>query len=230
MVGRLSSFIEAKPKRTAQLIVILVVALVIAAAVAAAYALDLSFGPTYPSEETPLSLVDGGVMWTQDWNINVSESGGYRMSQYEEFVTSNLSYCDFHFYWRYRITSSWASAVGGSLVNSSELGILSTGSRATIVSPVGGYMAYVDGSLVEQITSLRITDIHGDGMFGIGDTIEFMDSGFIGGSPLEGCEFTVALAYVGAHVFSWQYHYAFENDRFCAWQSTELNEEQPWWE
>ncbi len=229
-MGRLSSFVEAKPKRTAQLIVVLIVSLVIIAAIAAAYALDLSFGPTYPSEETPLSLVDGGVMWTQDWNINVSEGGGYRMTEYEEYGTSNLSYSDFFFYWRYHVTSSTMFATSGSLVNSSELDLLSTGSRTVVVSPCGGYPAYVDANLVEQVISLRITDIHGDGMFGIGDTIEFIDSGLIGGSLPDGCEFTVALAYVGAYVFEWQYHYAFDDGRFYAWHSTELNTKQPWWE
>lgn len=230
MVGRLSSFVEAKPKRAVQMIVILVVASVVATTFAAAYALDLSSGPTYPSEVTPLSLVDGAVMWTQDWNINVNEGGGYRMTQDEEFGTSNLSYHDFSFYWRYHIMSSVALATFGTLVNSSELSLLSAGSRAVVIIPVGGYLAYVGDNQVEQVISLRITDVHGDGMFGIGDMIEFMDSGLAGGSLPEGCEFTVALAYVGAYVFDWRYHYAFEDGRFFAWRSAELNTEQPWWE
>jgi hypothetical protein len=102
VVGRLSSFVEAKPKRTVQLIVVLVVALVIATAVATAYALDLSFGSTYPSEETPIALVDGGVIWTQSQNITVHEGGGisfYNSPSGSFSGVCNLSYIDFMWHW-----------------------------------------------------------------------------------------------------------------------------------
>lgn len=232
-VGRLTSFVETKPKRATQLIVVLVVALVIISTTALVFALDRFFEPPYPSEETPLSLVDGGVMWTQSVNITVDEhhisynpqvSGPYSGE-------SNMSYLDFRFQWEIVDTpGSWGAWVGGILVNESDLDMLSAGSRAVFVSPVGGYLESVNGSLVEAIVFLRITDVLGDGVFGIGDTIEFMDSGQVGEPLPEDTVYTVALAYLGARVLSWEYSFAVHNGDFYTWSSGDLNTENPWWD
>jgi len=224
-VGRLSSFVEAEPKRATQLIVVLVVALVITAAVAVAYAMELSFGPSYPSEETPITLVDGGVMWTQSQNITVYPGGGRVTTHLPGLTECNLSYIDFRWHW-----GNLTRGSGGGLLNESALEQLSTGSRAVVDCPHIWYFKEINGVWTKVALLTRITDVHGDGVFGIGDTMEFIDEGMIGEPLPEESVRWVALAYVGISVLHWEYSYAVQNGELHCWSSHNLNTLQPWWE
>lgn len=226
-MGRLYSFVEAKPKRASQMIAVLIAALVTVSAVTLFYALDVSFGPPYPSEDTPLSMVSGGISWTQPMNVTVDEDFiSYSYVAYGPYAGGcNLTYGNLRFTW-----GDGHGWTGGHVVNASNQNLLSSGSLAVVHSPVLWYIEEIDGDMTQFEVFLSIVDLHGDGVFGIGDTIEFVDSRAMMEPEPEDTVRTVALAFLGVRVQWWEYSYAVHNGEFYAWTSNLFNTDQPWWE
>lgn len=146
MLRRLTEYLGAKPRRAAMIVMTLVVVLIIIVAGNLFQLLNVGryFEPPYPSETTPLSLVDNGVKWTG----------------FVRFQGSN--YSGWVFYW-----GNASGALDGHVAFEFQQVQLSSGSNTTVVTNVG------QASDLSYLIYLSITDSTGDGVPGSGDCIIF---------------------------------------------------------
>jgi len=214
MMKRLGEYVSAKPKRAAQIILTLAAALIITVAGMFIYALDLRLTDNppadspYPSEVTPLSLVEDGIMWMRDINIVVGTHG--------------MNYSEFRCGWGYWMNNS-VDFASGDLVSDDGQSELSKGVNATTDTYFGTVTPWYDAP--NMTISFCIHDVTGDGAFGSGDFIVRIDA-----PRTEGIVYRWALAYVYDVTMAVEYSYAFQDGVFYSWLSSELPTQGPWWE
>lgn len=214
MMRRLNEYVASRPKRAVQIILTLTAALMIT--VAGMFLVLSETGPTadspdeppYPSMATPLSLVEGGIMWKRDHNTTVAGHG--------------MNYSEFKCCWGYS-TSNGSSFHAGDLVNDDDQIELSKGINVTVETWLGVEWPWYDRP--ELNVSFSIHDVSGDGIFGTGDFIVMIDA-----PRNEGIVYTWALVYVYAAVVHMELSYAFQDGVFYSWSSSELPTQDPWWE
>lgn len=178
---------------------VVVLTLVVAGSLFQLLNLGSYFEPAYPSEETPLSLVDDGIRWDSPLMF---AAASYNMTK---------------FYWKCVDNQ----ALGGTLVNDSGQAELSSRSPVTItVSPAWA----ADMSYRVDIT---IHDSAGDGVPGSGDYIIFTGPpqqsdtvytialAFVGGRT---------GGFAGA-----EYDYSIHGGEFYSWESDMDMTAVPWW-
>lgn len=146
MMNRLSEYLGAKPRRAALIVMTLVVVLILVVAGSLFQLLNLGshFEPPYPSESTPLSLVDGGIRWS---NPLCFETATYDMTKF-------LWRCDTY-------------GLYGPVASDYQQANLSSGSSVTVVKIIG------QAADLSYIINLTIYDSTGDGRPGPGDYILF---------------------------------------------------------
>jgi hypothetical protein len=211
MMEQFGAYLVSKPKRAVQIVLALVVALIVTIAGTLIVAFDLGqpSEPPYPSDATPLSIVDEGVMWTRDFND--LGSGGLEPSYYSMFRCC----------WMYEYSSGSTSRTGD-LVNEEDLAELNMSVSAVVQTPFGGRTPWFDAPNLTIIFSIH--DVTGDGIFGVGDFIVMDDA-----PRTEGIVYTWALAWIGVGVTSQEFSYAFQDGVFYSWRSSVLPTEGPWW-
>jgi hypothetical protein len=108
MLRRLTEYLGAKPRRAAMIVMTLLVILILIVAGNLFQLLNVGryFEPPYPSETTPLSLVDNGIRWDNP------------------IMFQGASYNKTVFHWR---------DIGGHVAFDSQQALLSSGSAATVV-------------------------------------------------------------------------------------------------
>ena len=201
MIDRLGSYLASRPKRAAVVVLTLIVVL---ALVLAGLALELShFGRApYPSEKVPFSLVDGYAVFTMDQSW-ISSPGGFNLFNYTGMKVA------FRIDW-----GGGSGTVSGPFGNQSQL---STHTRATTSQSI------FISSFVN--VSLEITDSTGDGSFDLNDTILFKIV------PLsEDTVYTMGLLFVSdvGNRMTMEMSFAFHDGKLYAWNSHDLNTEEPW--
>jgi hypothetical protein len=146
MLRRLTEYLGAEPRRAAMIVMTLVVILILIVAGNLFQLLNVGryFEPSYPSETTPLSLVNNGVQW-------------------KGFVTfPGSNYSKYVFYW-----DLGDGALYGPVASESQQAQLSSGTAATVIVTVG------QAPDLSYWLNLSITDSTGDGIPGSGDYIRF---------------------------------------------------------
>jgi hypothetical protein len=201
MLDGLSKYLGEKPRRAALVVMTLVVVLIIVVAGSLFQLLNLGSysDPPYPSESTPLSMVDGGIRWS---NPLMYETATYNRTA---------------FYWRNETTG-----LGGPLiVSDDQQADLSSGSSITIVQTIA------QASDLSHWINLTIYDSTGDGKPGSGDYILFTGPphksdivytialAYVGG-PSGG--------FAGG-----EFDYAIHDGNFYSWESDMDNTAPPWW-
>ena len=204
MLRRLTEYLGAKPRRAAMIVMTLVVVLILIVAGNLFQLLNIGryFESPYPSETTPLSLVNNGVKWE-----------GF-------LVFQGSNYSKYVFYWNLGDSSG---AIGGHVAFESQQAQLSSGSAATVI------MTVAQAADMSYWFNLSITDSIGDGVPGSGDYIIFtgppqesdtvytLALAYVGG--------------VGAGFGSGgsEYSYAIHDGRFYSWMSDRVHTGTPWW-
>lgn len=146
MLERMAEYLGAKPRRAAGIVLTLAVVSIIAVAGNISQLLNLGqyFEPPYPSESTPLSLVDDGIRWD---NLLMFQPATYNNTK---------------FYW-----ADESHGLGGPVAFDDEQAELSAGSSVTIVRTVA------QAADLSYWVNLTIFDSTGDGNPGYGDNIMF---------------------------------------------------------
>jgi hypothetical protein len=201
MLDRLSKYLGEKPRRAALIVMTLVVVLILVVAGSLFQLLNLGsyFEPPFPSESTPLSLVDDGIYWS---NPIMFETATYNKTA---------------FYWR-----NETIGLGGTpIASDDQQANLSSGSSVTIVKTIA------QAPDLSYCVNLTIYDSTGDGKPGSGDYILFTGPphksdivytialAYVGG-PLGG--------FAGG-----EFDYAIHDGKFYSWESDMDNTAPPWW-
>lgn len=161
--------------------------------------------PPYPSESTPLSLVEGDVIWTGELN--------YWMYESETF-----DYRDLRLYWRV----AWVGRyITNELANYTQL---SVGSLVTVTRPLTVEYSE-DGIACHDLQEIHVTDLLGNGLFERGDYIAFDFAEY--GIP-EDMVHTVALVCVACE-WNQEFSFAVHDGDFYSWESNDLPSDYPWW-
>lgn len=204
MIKRIGSYLASRPERAAMIVLTLTLVLILVLAGVALQWLHIGRAP-YPSEDTPLSLVDDVVVWSQDQTDVVSWEDAY--------VPFNYSGMKIAF------QIDWG---GGGVRTVNPFGnqsLLSAHSSTTIHQSVSE-ASYGN-------VSIDITDSTGDGSFNIGDSIVFEIV------PLsEDTIYTVGLYFL--HAFgmsmSMELSFAIHDGKFYSWNSRYLPTDHPWYD
>lgn len=168
MTSKLDRLITSKPKVTACVILILVVALAI---VIAGFTLELSDSEPYPSDDLPMAIENGMVIYTENMSIGSQNSSDDNPWPYTGMkiilqVTDDNGF------------------VKRPAIDFGNQSCLSTGVRASV------HQELMNSSYVT--VDINITDFTGNGAFGEGDTIAFdLDP-----TLKEGLVFTFGLLWV----------------------------------
>ncbi|MEM0342906.1 MAG: hypothetical protein QXU73_01460 [Thermoplasmata archaeon] len=194
VLKRITEYFAAKPTRAADIVVVLVVALLIVVAGNLFQLLNLGryFGQPeqpYPSETTPLSLVNNGIRWDHPiWSFQ------------------KASYNKTKFFWRTG-TEGW----GGPLASDLDQAILSSGSSVTVVREIGSRPT-------QYSVNLTIYESSGDGMLDAGDYVIFSGPplqndvtqtialAFVGGPDEGWVIWEVSYAIHDGKFYSWSSH------------------------
>ena len=214
MMERLGAYLVSKPKRAVQIVLALAVALTIT--IAGMFVVVFDMGetseappePPYPSDVTPLSLIEDGVMWTRDFNYTVA---GWEMN-----------YSLFRCCWQYAIPSI-GERTAGDLVSEEDLAELNMSMSAVVQTDFGSRTPWYDAP--NLTIGFSIHEVTGDGIFSIGDFI-VMDNA----PRTEGIVYTWALAWIGAATTCQEFSYAFHDGVFYSWRSSVLPTEGVWYD
>ncbi|MBE0526525.1 MAG: hypothetical protein IH631_06250 [Candidatus Thorarchaeota archaeon] len=217
MLERFGAYLASKPKRAVQIVLALAIALIVTLAGMFIIAFDLgeisdeSSDPPYPSEVTPLSLVDDGVMRMKEFNLTIGESG--------------LNYSEFRCGWGYRTAgaSVLSSLIAGQLVSDENQADLNKNVSSTVQTYFGTTTPWYDAP--NMTLRFSIHDVTGDGAFGTQDFIVIDDA-----PRTEGIVYSWALAYVYGVSLAVEYSYAFQDGVFYSWRSNEFPTEGVWWD
>jgi len=202
MLKRLTEYLGAKPRRTAMIVMTLVLVLILVVAGNLFQLLNVGryFEPPYPSETTPLSLVDNGVRW----------------DNFVMFEGSN--YSGWVFYWDIA-----GGALTGPVASESQQARLSSGSSATVIQTVA------QASDLSYWLNLTIYDSTGDGMPGSGDYIIFegapLESDTVYTLALAYVGGVGSVFGPGGS----EYSYAIHDGKLYSWMSDKVNTGTPWW-
>ena len=214
MIEGMGNYLSSKPRRAAMIVLVTAVALIMVLAALMVQVVQSTgvFDPPYPSDNTPLSLADNGITWTRDFIMVVQGNDG----------EWGMNYSEYRFFWGFESTSGsegWMSGVA----DDTDESILSGTANATISTYLGTRTPWFDAPNLTMY--LDVTDISGDGVFGIGDHMT------IRGAPrTEGLVYTVGLAWIGHGTMNEEYSYAFHEGKFYSWVSNRLPATGPWWE
>jgi len=214
MINRLGSFLASRPRRAAGVVIVLAIGFILVLAGMLAVVLDLgaAFEPPYPSEDTPLSVVSGGVKYTRNYNMTF-------VGDYE----SGLLYSEHKIAWRYDTGGGGGGGPSGPLIDQSDQDELNTGANATVRSQfIMSMSPWYDSPQLNM--NLSITDTTGDGVFGFGDYIVFE-----GAPSTEGIVYTIGLVWLGPGTMYEEWSYAFHDGKFYSWMSSVLPSANPWW-
>ncbi|HUV60546.1 MAG TPA: hypothetical protein VMW71_00055 [Thermoplasmata archaeon] len=188
------------------IIALIIVVILLSAAIAVMVFDDLGIlEPPYPSEDTPLELVDGEIMWTGELDHWMNDS-------------QTFDYRNLRLHW---LVGDTGRHTTDELANYTQL---SVGSLVTVTRPL--IVEYrVDGITYHDVQEIHVTDLLGDGLFGQGDSIAFDFAEY--GIP-EDTIHTVALADI---VCEWnrELSFAIHDGDFYSWESDDLPSDYPWW-
>jgi hypothetical protein len=189
---------------TAAIVLSLMVVLGIVLAGWALQSLDIG-GRPYPSQDTPISLVDGTVVWNQVGSTVVVVG--------DDEVPFNYSGMKLAF--QYNFNGGGHLRFTGAFGNQS---LLSTGSMATVHEFISS------GTVVNA--SMDIMDSTGDGSFNTGDRIVFVIDPL-----LEDTIYTIGLYYLHdlGNSMSQELSFAIHDGKLYSWNSNYLNTEEPWY-
>lgn len=149
--GRLGSYLASSPKRAAAVFFVLIVALMLVTAALVLEMMRPSRVP-YPSQNLPVELVDGKIVYTQDFTT----------------VIMNETPAESYPYAGMKIVFQVTFANGYDRMPAVDFGnqtLLSAGTKATV------HQTLMTSSYLN--VSIDITDSTGDGSFNLGDTIVF---------------------------------------------------------
>jgi hypothetical protein len=212
---RLAERLSSQKSKGAKVVVALTIALILVSIGLLMQLVDFGsfFDPPYPSEETPLTLVElDRVSWSIPYNEWWDDHPYDGVMNYSE-----IAFCI-----QYSAVDEGTTGIKGFLVNETEQALLSSGSPAHLV---------VDGSALRQI---EVVEYVGDGVFGPGDSIVFDPSSFVyPNDPDRELVFTIGLIYVrsGTSLVEpiGEYSYAVLDGEFYSWHSNELDWRYPWY-
>ena len=207
---RLSAYVVSKPKRAVQIVLALIVALVVTIAGTLIIAFDIgqSPEPPYPSDATPLSLAEDGVVWTREFNGSIA---GLEMN-----------YSSFRMCWQYA-DSSGLERSSGQMVSEEDLPELNMSMSAVVHTSFGSRVPWYDAP--NLTIAFSIHEVTGDGIFSTGDFIIMDDA-----PRTEGIVYTWALAWVGVGTSCQEFSYAFHEGEFYSWRSSVLPTERVWYD
>jgi len=204
MINRLGSYLAARPDRAAAIVLALIAALILVLAGMIVQNIGIGKAP-YPSDDLPISLVDGRVVYNQTETTVVAWGDSYVPFNYTGMRIA------FQIDW-----GGMSSRTTGPFGNQT---LLSTGYGATMEDWL------VQGSQVN--VSISISESTGDGSFDAGDSITFNIDPFS-----EDVTYTFGLYWV--HAFGMKMYtemsFAIHNGHLYKWLSRDLPTEQPWWE
>lgn len=213
MLKRLTEYLGAKPRTAAVIVLTLLIVLVL---VVAGLAIQLTLlddeteDPVdeglYPSDNLPLTLVDNStVQYVQEFTY--IGYGDYSMMRFALGVNHYV-----------RATSKYV----GTWTAINDFGnqsLLSVHTRATMTQSIW------TGS--QGNASIEITDLIGDGRFGIGDTVLVMIDPLV-----EDTVYTIVFSSTnddGDGHLSWERSFAVLDGEFYAWASSYLPTDTPWY-
>lgn len=195
MTRRLDTLITSRPRAIAALILILATALIIALA---GLALELSEPDPepYPSDDMPLEIVNGAVVYTNEAGLRI---GG-------EIVP----------YTWMRVKFSVSTCGGSVTLPSDSFGnqsLLSTGVETSV------HQCLLNSSYV--VVNMNVTDYTGNGAFDDGDTIAFNLTPL-----MEDMVFTFGLLWTddGGGGMAVEFSFAIHDGRLYSWSSNTLGE------
>ena len=209
MLTRLNSYLEARSGRAGRIVAALVVVIILMSAAMLYQWLDVGgmFDPPYPSEVTPLTLADDGIVWTA--SFDPSKSTNYTFMRWHWFKETAGS--GFGFELPLANLTSQHMLSSGTQVSADVLyatitdilgdGEFNTGDKILFNGDPGSEFP-VEGTIY------RLALVY------IGWTGEWEDEYFIGNFD---------------NVYWGEYSCAVESGNFYSWRSNDLSAGFPWW-
>lgn len=205
-MGRLSAYLESKPRNAARIILTLVVALIVVLAALTVLLVQSSgiMDPPYPSDDTPLRLAATGVEWKMEFNQLDWDGNGIRYVNMSLGLAVNFG----------SGPSKWSTR----LANDSVQDMLSDHVPASVTTPWFDFSNFW--------MNVTVTDTEGDGTFGVNDSISIGISPFI-----EHTVYTMAWAWMmnGGGMYT-EFSFAIHDGKLYSWYSHEFSTERgPWY-
>jgi ribosomal protein L40E len=204
---RLGTYLQDNPRSGPRIIFILSVVLMLALVTILAQALDLGqyFEPPYPSEETPLTLAENGIVWTA--------------ASDPHYVSTNYSLMRWHW-------SNQFSGFDRPLANLSNQQTLGSGTQASVdvvYARITDILGDGEFNIGDQIL-FNGQDAWNE--FPVEGTIYRLALIYVGWNG----EWEDDCFEGNFDIFYWgEYSCAVDDGKFYSWRSHELSSEFPWW-
>jgi len=211
MSDRLSVYLVENPRRGPRVIYALLTVIILILAGIMVYSLDLGryFEPPYPSEDTPLSITEDGIVWTAFFDVTRQSTNYTLMRWHWSMQTSNLG-----------------SGDERPLANLTNQQALSSGTQTSVdvvYATITDILGDGEFNTGDQILA-NGWDMFGE--FPVEGTVYRIALIYVGweGEWEDDC-------YIGNFdVFYWgEYSCAVDDGKFYSWASHELSWQLPWW-